>query len=158
MPCVHCNIPSNIYYASIGSEILRFVIIIWDINTYATFSCCLLKEFRNKKVNIDPLNKIFGKHFTVFNDFADTAANSIKLFLLPWLRSSHIRVCLLHRLFLLFVCSLFCLFALCDYHVIIASYIFVSMYFHLFIFLWVGILYYNFTIIQYVYRNQYLCI
>ena len=78
------------------------------------------------------LNKIFGKHFTVFNVFAHTTANFIKLFPLPSIRTIHIHTCLLHSLFLLFVvfCLFLCLFAclfvclflcLCSNHVIIAS-------------------------------------
>ena len=107
MPHLDNNIPSNIYYASIGFEILRFTWTTSDINTFVTLSNRILKrkqkqvsKYRSIKYM---LNKIFGKHFTVSTNF-------IKFFPLPWIRTIHIHVCLLHILFLLFVFLFFCLF------------------------------------------------
>ena len=98
------------------------------------------------------LNKIFGKYFTVFNVFADTAANFIKNFSLPQIRTIHIHVSLLHSLFLLlafFACLLVCLFiCLVKMVLLLLCHLsFFSMYMHLFMLLWVGSLYYDFTII-----------
>lgn len=73
------NISSNVYYASIGSEVLRFA-----KNTFVTLSNSLLwrmqKQQRKHRSRISMLNKIFDKYLTVFKVFADTAANFIKLF------------------------------------------------------------------------------
>ena len=101
------------------------------------------------------LNKIFGKNFSFLNSFANKVANFIIFFTLPWIRTLHVHVSLLHSLFLLFN---FCLFAyliaflfvsLCGYHVFIffVSTSFVSVYLHLFMFLWFASLCYNFTVI-----------
>ena len=49
------------------------------------------------------LNKIFGKHWTVFDVFADTAAKFIKFVSLPWVRTIQIHFPLLSRLLLLLV-------------------------------------------------------
>ena len=113
MPHLDNNIPSNIYYASIDFEILRFTWTTSDINTFVTLSNRILKrkqkqvsKYRSIKYM---LNKIFGKHFIV-STFLETATNFIKFFPLPWIRTIHIHVCLLHILFLLFVFLLFCLF------------------------------------------------
>ena len=99
----------------------------------------------NVRSLISMLNKIFGKHLTVFDVFADTAAKFIKFVSLPSVKTIQIHFSLLSRLLLLLV-----LFAcLCDYHVIVdsVSSVFVSTYLNLYMFLWVGILYYNCTII-----------
>ena len=118
MPHMNSNIPSNIYYASIDSSRTTS-----DINTFITLSNCLLKRIQKQgskhKSITSILNKIFGKHFTVFNVSADTAANFIKLFSLPRIRTMHIHVCLLQSLFLLFVVCLLVCFR--GYHVIITS-------------------------------------
>ena len=148
MPHLDSNNPSNIYYASIDSKMLRFARSTLDINTFVTLSNHILtrmqKQGSKHRSIIFKLNKIFGKHFTVFNIFADTAANFIKLFSLHWIRNIHIEICL-HSLFLLlfftclfvwilFACSFVfvCLFVcLCGYHVITASVssIFLSMHY-----------------------------
>ena len=54
--------------------------------------------------------KIFEEHFIVFKVFSDTAANFLKLFLSPWIKS--VPVWILTSLFLLFFYFLFfvCLF------------------------------------------------
>ena len=49
-------IPSNIYYASIGSKILMHFKTNSDKNTFVTLSNRLLKRIRNKEVSIDPQN------------------------------------------------------------------------------------------------------
>ena len=81
------NIPSNIYYPSIGTEILRFGGTTSDKNTFATISYSILKKMQKQGSKLRPmismLNKIFGKHFTVFIVFTHAAANFIILFSLP---------------------------------------------------------------------------
>ena len=44
MPHWGSNIPSNIYYASMGSEVVRFAETTSDINTSVTLFSCLLKK------------------------------------------------------------------------------------------------------------------
>ena len=172
-PHLDCNSPSNIYYASISSKIFRFARTTLNINTSVTPSNHILtrmqKQGSKHRSIIFMLKKIFGKHFTVLNAFADAAANFIKLFSLHWIRDIHIQTCLCDSLFLLLFFCLFlclngllvCLFdGLCGYHIIITSVssVFVSMYLHLCVFLWVGILYYNFTIISDFFISCYFCI
>ena len=100
------NIPSNIYYQSIGSEILRFGRTTLEINTFVTLSICLLKRMqkqrRKHRSMVSMLNKIFSQHFTVFKVLVDKKANVIKVFSLPWIKIIHIYICSLHSLFLLF--------------------------------------------------------
>ena len=156
MPHLDSNNPSNIYYASIDSKMLRFARSTLDINTFVTLSNHILtrmqKQGSKHRSIIFKLNKIFGKHFTVFNIFADTAANFIKLFSLHWIRNIHIEICL-HSLFLfvfyLFVCLnivclliCFCLFV-CLFVWLSCYYCFCVIYlsfYALCVFLWVGIL------------------
>ena len=152
-PQLDSNTPWNIYYLFIDYENSRTTS---DINDFVKLFNCLLKRMQiqgSKNRSIIPmLNKNFVKHFNVFKVSRDASANFIKLFSLPWIITIRIHVCLLYSLFLLFfVFLLVCLFFFCGYHVFIASAssIFVSMYFDLFVFLCVGILYYNITIIQY---------
>ena len=80
--------PSNIYYASIGSEILRFTTS--ESNTFITLGYQLLKRMKKQgskhRFIISMLKNIFGKHFNVF---ADTADNFIKLFSLNWAEPVH---------------------------------------------------------------------
>ena len=141
MPYLDCNIPSNIYYTFADSEILNFVWTASDINVFVILSNCLLKSMQKQGSKRTPiisiLNKIFDKRFTVFNFFADTGVNFIKLFSLPLIRTRHIQVCLLHSLFLLLAFDL----SIC-----------------LPVFSWVVFLYCNFTLIWCYFRNWYLCI
>ena len=112
-------------------------IYISDINIVVTLFNQNPKKVNKHRSIISLLKKIFDKHFTVFNVFADTAANFIKNFSLPRIRTIHIHVCLLHSLFLLLVLFV-CLFVYsCGYHIFIPSVpsIFVSMYLHLLMFL-----------------------
>ena len=97
------NIPLDIYYASILSG--RFARTTSDINTFVTLSHRLLKKMQKQSKHRairSLLNGIFGKHVTLFNVFADAAANFINFFSLPWIRTKHINNSLLHSLFLLF--------------------------------------------------------
>ena len=48
MPHLDSNIPSKIYDAPIGSEILRFARINSDINTFTTLSNRLLKRMKKQ--------------------------------------------------------------------------------------------------------------
>ena len=84
------------------------------------------------------LNIILDKHFPVFYDFVDNAANFIKLFSLPSIGIIQIQIYLLHCLLLLFVfglviCLFICFFC---YQAIITPMlsIFVLIYFQLLMF------------------------
>ena len=154
MPHLDNNIPSNIYNASMGSEILKFPVTTSDINTFVTLSLRFIKRIQKQRSKhrsiLSMLNKIFGKPtlFNVFGD-TDTAANFIKLFLLPWIKTIHVHVCLLHSLFVLFI--FICLFLCLCYYLIKINFVsssYVSMYFQLFIFYCVSVFYYDFTITQ----------
>ena len=140
------NIPSNIYYQSIGSEILRFGRTTLEINTFVTLSICLLKRMqkqrRKHRSMVSMLNKIFSQHFTVFKVLVDKKANVIKVFSLPWITIIHICICSLHShcsvhcsycfvylflsFFFLFVFSLVNMLSRCSS----VSSIFVSIYLH----------------------------
>ena len=113
---------------------LRFARTPLDINTFVTLFNCLLKGSQKQRSKyrsiISMLNKIFSKHFTVFNVFVDITANIIKLFSLPWIRTIHTHIFLLHSLLILFVC---CLLLLVHFTIASVSSIFVSMCLHLFI-------------------------
>ena len=83
MPHLDSYIPSVIYSTSICSEVLRFLGTALDVNKFVTTSNYLLKRMR-KQANrhgsvISVLNKVFAKHFTVFNIFPDMVASFIKL-------------------------------------------------------------------------------
>ena len=82
MPHLGSNIPSNIYYASIGSEVSKFARTTSNINNFVTLSNRLLKKMQKEgskhRSTISMLHKIFGKRFTVFNIFEYTAVNFIK--------------------------------------------------------------------------------
>ena len=84
--------------------LLKFSGTTLDMNTFVTLFNHLLKKMQQQESRhrsiISILNKIFGKHFTVFNNFADIEANFIKIFLLPCIRAIHIHLFLLYSLFL----------------------------------------------------------
>ena len=106
------NISSNIYYESIGFDIIKFVRTNSDVDTFVTLPSCLLKKIQKQEIKhrsiMSMSNKIFGKYITVFNVLGDTAANFIKLFSLPLARTKQIHVfCLFNSLF---VCLFICLF------------------------------------------------
>ena len=63
--------PIIIYYASVGSEIVRNVINTLGRNTFVTLSTRLLERMQKQ---------VFGKHFNVFNVLADMASNVVKIF------------------------------------------------------------------------------
>ena len=162
IPHSDSNVLSNIYYASIGSETLRFPRNSSGINTFLTLFSRLLKRMQkqgSKHITIrSVLNKIFRKHFTDFNVFADTLANFIKFSSSPWIRTMHIHIYLLFLaclIIFLFVCLFVCFFV-CMVIMLLLFNNFASMYLHLFMFLWVGILYYNFCYYLIFFGNQYL--
>ena len=109
--------PIIIYYASVGSEIVRNVINTLGRNTFVTLSTRLLERMQKQASKhrsiIFLLNKVFGKHFNVFNVLADMASNVVKIFAMLWVRAIHMHVFLLHSLFLLFVFLTVCLFDCC---------------------------------------------
>ena len=84
MPHLDSNIPSNICDVSIGSEISSFARTTQVINTFVALASRFLnriqKQGSKQGAIIFMFNKISGKHFTAFNDFADAAANFIKFF------------------------------------------------------------------------------
>lgn len=84
MPYLDSNMLSKIFYASVGSEILRISRTTADLIRMVTCANLLLirmKEQSSECVRIFSLlkKKIFGKHFTVFHKFADTPNEFIKL-------------------------------------------------------------------------------
>ena len=86
MSHLESSIPSNINYAPIGAESLRFARTTSDSNIFIRLANQLLKRIQrwgSKHRSIIPmLKKILGKHFNVFNAFADAADDFIKHFLL----------------------------------------------------------------------------
>ena len=84
MPYIDSNIPSKIFYACIGSEILRIARTTSEKNDM--IHCVNQLIIRMKKQGsqherfISLLKKIYGKHFSVFKKFASTADCFIKLF------------------------------------------------------------------------------
>ena len=149
LPHFDSNIPSNIYYASIRSETLGFCQNYFK-HIFATLCDCFLKRMqkqgRKKRSTIYMLNKVLHKNFAVFKVFADIAESFIKFFSLPWIRTLHMHGCLLHSLLLLFFYCLLVYLQFCLFTIASVSSIFVSIYLNLFMFLWIGILCYNFTI------------
>ena len=111
-----CYIWTGTFYSSIGSGILRFARSNLGITCFVEFSNQRNKGVQGSKHRsvISMLNKIFGKHVTVFKDLIDTTEKFIKLFLLPWIRTMQLCVGLLHDLLLFFafllVYLLVCLF------------------------------------------------
>ena len=94
------NIPSKIFYASIGSEILHIVLATTDlVNMVKRVNLLLIRM--KKQVSectriISLFKKVFGKHFKVFHKFANTADEFIMPFSL-WLFfciSLHIFMCI----------------------------------------------------------------
>ena len=100
------------------------------LNTFVILPNCLLKRMQKQRSKhrsiISMLNKIFDKHFTVFNVFADKAANLIRLFhcleLELYIYTFYcciscscylflsLSVCFLICFFVFFVCLFVCLF------------------------------------------------
>ena len=108
IPHLHSKIPANIKDASIGSEDLRFAKIAADMNSFLTpFNCIskrMLKQGSKHRVIISKLNKIFAKCFIVFKVFADISSSFFNCLEIKPYIYTHIHVCLLHNLFLLFAC------------------------------------------------------
>ena len=91
------------------------------------------------------MNKIFSKHITVFKVFADTVPNKfIKLFSLPWIRTMHIRVCLLYSLFQLF-----------NYFLIVC--LFAGFFFRLFVCVVIKLLFFLYHLSSFLCISTYLC-
>ena len=68
-----------------------------------------MQKQRNKYRSIPTLNKIFDKHFNIFNAFAHSRCH--QNFSSPWFRIIHIHVSLLYSLFVLFIALfVFCFF------------------------------------------------
>ena len=98
-----CYIWTGTFYSSIGSGILRFARSNLGITCFVEVSNRRNKGVQGSKHGsvISMLNKIFGKHVTVFKDLIDTTEKFIKLFLLPRIRTMQLCVGLLHDLLLL---------------------------------------------------------
>ena len=84
MPYLDRNIPSKIFYASVGSEILNIVRITTDLVNMVTHVNLLL-IWMKKKGNectriISLLNKIFVKYFKIYHKLSFKSNEFIKLF------------------------------------------------------------------------------
>jgi len=83
MPFLDSNIPSKIFYASVGSEILRIARTTSNLHDLVTRVNALLtrmaKQGSKHKQIASLINKLFGRHFNVFKKFADTANQFIRL-------------------------------------------------------------------------------
>ena len=83
MPYLCSNMPSKIFYATVGSEILRFARTNTNQNQFLKDVKVLLNRMKKqgckrsllKKV----LNKMYGRHLNDFQKFADTAKQFIEL-------------------------------------------------------------------------------
>jgi len=84
MPFLSSNLPSKIFYASVGSEILRIVRTTTELDDIKirveTLLIRMKKQGSEKKRIITLMNKLYGRHAEVFSKFADTSDNFIKLF------------------------------------------------------------------------------
>ena len=93
MPHLDSNIPSYIYYGSIGFGTLRFFKTTSGSKTYATLANKPLKRMQKQSSKqrfiISILKKTFGKNFKVSNVFAGTADSFIKTLSLHWARAVH---------------------------------------------------------------------
>ena len=121
-----------------GSANLKFVRTTSDMNTLVTRSSRLLKRMQKQvskhRFIISVLNKIFGKHFTVFNVVTDTAANLSNLF-----HSFELELYIytFACCIVCFSCLFFCLFV-CGYHVVISSVSSIFVYVFAFIYVAIG--------------------
>lgn len=116
IPYLEINIPSNIYYASIGSEILNFARTTSHINTFVTLSNRLLKRMQkqgNKRRSITTIaNKYSVVNISLFSTFLQTTAN----FFHCYSQNSFFFHCLELELYIyMFACYLvwFCCLVLC---------------------------------------------
>ena len=134
MPHLNSNIPSNIYYPSIGAKILQFSRTTSDISTFVTFSNCLLKTMQKQGSKNRPMlniiyvgsiiiymfnnNMFFGKQFTVFKLFKNTEQPLLNFFHCVELELCITQnytfacsiLCFGYLLFFLLICLFFCLF------------------------------------------------
>ena len=87
MPHLGSNVPSEISYASIGSEILRFARTTSDSNAFITFANQFLKKMQKENSKHKSIiSKLVKNNLSTFNFldffliiFADTADNFIAL-------------------------------------------------------------------------------
>ena len=84
MPYLDSNIPSKIFYSTIGSEVLRFARTTTSLEDFIRLVNSLFKRMHKQgcKVRrlVGVLNKMFDKHFHTFRSFASTAENFVRLF------------------------------------------------------------------------------
>ena len=84
MPYRDSNIPSRMFYGCIGAEIQRIARTTTDKMMFIDHTNILLKRIKSqgscpmfvKRM----LNKTYGRHFSVFNMFSDTASSFVDLF------------------------------------------------------------------------------
>ena len=130
-------------------QILRFLRTTSDTCTFVILFHRLLKKYRNKEENMDPLismlNKIFGKH-TAFNGFPDTAENFFIALSQSYTYAKLLVAWSVSAFCFLFVC-LFISLSGCNFVIASILSIFVSIYLDLFMFQRNENLHYNFTVI-----------
>ena len=84
MPFLDSNMPSKIFYASIGSEILRIVRTTTELNDLKNRVDELLTRMKKQGTEqgrlVSIIKKLFGRHTLNFKKFADTAQDFLKLF------------------------------------------------------------------------------
>ena len=82
MPYKASNIPSRIFFASVGAEILRIAGTTSDVESFLMSSSILLKRMLNQggkqEILCKTLKKMYGRH-EVFHQFSDNSNNFVKL-------------------------------------------------------------------------------
>ena len=76
--------PSKIFYASLGSEILRLGRTTNDVCSLKCNVNTLLKRMKNqgaKEIDtVKIIKKVYGKNPDIFNSFSDTSQNFVNMF------------------------------------------------------------------------------
>ena len=84
MPFLNSNMPSKIFYASLGSEVLRLGRTTNDVHSLKSNIDTLLKRMRNqgaKQINTEKvIKKVYGKNPDIFKSFSDTSQNCVNMF------------------------------------------------------------------------------
>ena len=83
MPYLSSNIPSKMFYATLGAEILRIGRTSTVLERFVTSSQAVIKRMQKQGGKSIPilkcLNKIYGRNFGVFKEFANTSKEFVDL-------------------------------------------------------------------------------